>query len=427
MSQHLFLVGSWQEATMRRIHVSYLRHRTKPRLRIRIAAVLLLTSCADEPRRAAPVSTDSAGITIVTSAAPGRTVSSLIDGATLIAAFGEDPQPYPLQNVSEAIRLSDGRIVFVDSRAREVAAFTPSEGVRTVAQQGNGPGEVALPANLQRLRADSFQVYDRRLSRVSVFAPEGTLAYEIQINAPQARPPSSLWRVTDTLLIGLLSDYSLRREIARSTDIGTLGLTPAVAALFNLNGIILDTAAVLNGYADIQTPGSSLAPAFGLSTPFAVGENGLLAFGSGDQPSVMIATATGNIERIHRLQLARTPVSREPLIATLSADQAVARQLGAMANDNPVLAPEFLPDSQPAYKDLRVYNEQIWLGSADPFLIPSRVWNVIAPDGSWVAAIGLPADAHLLDVDGEFVTLRRTGGLDVQRVEVYRLQTSIGA
>jgi hypothetical protein len=260
-----------------------------------------------------------------------------------------------------------------------------------------------------------------------VFAPEGTLAYEIQINAPQARPPSSLWRVTDTLLIGLLSDYSLRREIARSTDIGTLGLTPAVAALFNLNGIILDTAAVLNGYADIQTPGSSLAPAFGLSTPFAVGENGLLAFGSGDQPSVMIATATGNIERIHRLQLARTPVSREPLIATLSADQAVARQLGAMANDNPVLAPEFLPDTQPAYKDLRVYNEQIWLGSADPFLIPSRVWNVIAPDGSWVAAIGLPADAHLLDVDGEFVTLRRTGGLDVQRVEVYRLQTSIGA
>jgi hypothetical protein len=280
---------------------------------------------------------------------------------------------------------------------------------------------------LQRLQADSFQVYDRRLSRVSVFGPDGTLSYEVQIAAPpNGNPPSVLWRVADTLFVGLLSSFSERRELARVADVGTLGQTPVVVTRFNLRGELTDTVAHLTGYADVQTPGSSLAPAFGLSVPFAVTESGLLAFGSGEVASVTLATPEGDVQRIYRLEIARPPVHRDTLVATLSADQATARQLGAMASDNPVLESAFLPDSQPAYKDLRVYNGQVWLGSAEPFLLPSRIWNVIASDGNWLAAIGLPVDAHLLDVSGDYIVLRRTGQLDVQRVEVYRLSESIG-
>jgi hypothetical protein len=392
------------------------------------STTLLLLACAsDQPTNRAPVSTDSAGINIVTSVAPTRTIPDLTEVATLVASFGEDPRPYPLQNVAQAIRQGEGRIIFLDSRTREVTAFGPNEGFQPVARQGNGPGEVAFPAMLQRLQADSFQVYDRRLSRVSVFGPDGTLAYEVQIAAPpNGNPPSVLWRVADTLFVGLLSSFSERRELARVADVGTLGQTPVVVTRFNLRGELTDTVAHLTGYADVQTPGSSLAPAFGLSVPFAVTESGLLAFGSGEVASVTLATPEGDVQRIYRLEIARPPVHRDTLVATLSADQATARQLGAMASDNPVLESAFLPDSQPAYKDLRVYNGQVWLGSAEPFLLPSRIWNVIASDGNWLAAIGLPVDAHLLDVSGDYIVLRRTGQLDVQRVEVYRLSESIG-
>jgi hypothetical protein len=235
-----------------------------------------------------------------------------------------------------------------------------------------------------------------------------------------------LWRVADTLFVGLLSSYSERRELARVADVGTLGRTPVVVARFNLRGEVTDTVAHLAGYSDVQTPGSSLAPAFGLSVPFVVTEDGLLAFGSGDVASVTIAAPDGDVQRIYRLEIARPPVHRDTLVVTLLADQATARQLGVMASHNPVLESAFLPDSQPAYKDLRVYNGQVWLGSAEPFLLPSRIWNVIASDGNWLAAIGLPTDAHLLDVSGDYIVLRRTGQLDVQHVEVYRLSESIG-
>lgn len=364
---------------------------------------------------------DSAGIRIHVSQAPRDTIPDVTVVSRQLATIGADDN-VQLENVNQAIRLTDGTVVFVESRAREAKAFHASTGQRSVARRGAGPGEVQFPSNLMRLRADSFQLYDRRLGKVVVFAPDGRFAHEIQLNTAGQRLPSAVWRFQDTLLIGVVPQDDTRREVAAIPGVGSLGVTWVSVVTFDLTGAPTDTLLSVPGYSDIRTVDSSLAPVYGFGVPIAIAEDGII-HGTGEAASYGRVDADGVLRAIFRLRLRRMPVDRDSLAALLESDRALPAH--PRAADNPILMNAFLPDSQPAYKEIRVFNGNVWLGSGDPFQLPPKEWYVVSPDGEWLATVGLPSQSQLLDVRETFVILRRIGEFDVQRIEVYEL-SSIG-
>ncbi len=389
-----------------------------------VGALLLTIACGTDGRIGeAPTVSDSAGIVIVTSTSPIDVIPDATRSGVLKSTFGGE-DGYPLGNVTAALRMSDSRIVFVDMQAGEVKAFTPAQGVTTVASRGFGPGEVMFPVNLQRLAGDSILVYDRRLGRVTVFAPDGGMAYEHTIQNESGRRPLSVFRWNDSIFVALYPLYERARTVARSgTD--ELRTTPFAALLQDRSAVMADTIVILSsGSTSIEMEGTSLSPVWGLGVPFAVGA-GALIYGSGDGYEYEVLNELGRPVRIHRLRLARRPVDRDSLSGMLSEDLRGLQMLGTMLADHPMLNAAFLPDSQPAFKSLRIYNgDQVWLGSAEAFQQPSASWQVVSPTGEWLATVHLPGGAFLLDVHQGHLVLGRTGAFDEQSIEVYAMDES---
>ena len=93
---------------------------------------------------------------------------------------------YPLAGVSGAALLSDRRIVVADSGSSRLAIVTPAGVRRSVfGRLGEGPGEFRSVTSVEAGRGDTLYVFDERLQRLSVYAPDGTLA-RVTLVAPTA-------------------------------------------------------------------------------------------------------------------------------------------------------------------------------------------------------------------------------------------------
>ncbi len=391
--------------------------------------VLLLVGCGGEerPATADPLVSDSAGVRVLTSLVPEWRLEDVTSSSTLLASFGAETDREALGEITEAVRIGDGRVFFIDFMSKELRAFVPGGGTETIARRGEGPGEVQYPVNLQRLRGDSIQVYDRRLGRITVFTPEGAPAYSVSVVSKGTRPPTRLLRVQDSLLVGVVGDPGARKVLARSA-FADLGRTPEEVVLFDLHGAVVDTIAGLPGFMDIRMGSSSLMPVFGLANSFGVSSPGLIVRGSGESPSFEKVDLMGRIVSIHRLNLPPTPVRRDSLLVLMARDDRALARLGSNVDDLPFLSPDLLPSSRPAYKSLRTFNSgEVWLGSAEPFRLPSKRWEILRQDGTWRGTLGLPEDAELLDVDRDVLVLRRKDDLDVQYIEVYQLEPPAAA
>ena len=381
--------------------------------------LLFHTGCWSPERSQSPsvVSYDSSGVAVVVNAAPEHDVIDLTL-ASPVSSFGMG-QGEEIGSLARAVRQESGAIVFIDSQSREVRRLVPGGGIETLARQGSGPGEVVFPAFIQRLTADSIHVYDRRLGKVIVYTPTGQLAYEIPLLRAGATLPLSVMRAQDTLLVGPVLGFANRQTLTRSAH-GNLAATPIAMVLYDIRGSILDTVTTLRpGPLDIEHEGASLMTVYGYGLAIAVNSAGMLLHGAGDQASFDVRGLDGRLRRIHRFERRRQPVDVDSLKAILLNDRPSGPAPGWLFSDAPMLEPEFLPDSQPAFKDLRAYSTQVWVGSAEPFLMPSRVWEVFAEEGRWLGTVVLPGDAQLLDVASGYIVLRRSDPMGVHYVEVY--------
>jgi len=384
--------------------------------------VAALLSCRGS-ERTAEVITDSAGIVLVASPGPIWMTESLLEEARVVGSLGGDSGGYPLGDVHEAVLLRDGTVVFIDALTGELKRFSPGSGeASTIARRGQGPGEVLRPGCLQVVPGDSIQVYDQRQGRLSVFDPSGRLAYDLSFLGLHEFPPTQVWRFGDSLLLGVSPMRRQRVVVARSRE-ASLRRTPEAAITYTMEGTLIDTIAVLPGFADLEFPGTSMLPVFGLANPIAVTRSGRLVYGSGEDPQVTIMSTSGDIESIYRLSVPRRAVERDRLVGLVSEDQRVLTMLRTDPESFPPLLPEFLPDFHPVFKSIRVYDGgTIWLGSAEPFRLPSRTWYVVSGDGIWTGELRLPERTHLLAVAGPRLVLRRSDSLDVQRIEVYAVE-----
>ena len=185
-----------------------------PATRVRLLALLPLVPAACEP---APESShtaryDSAGIPITTALAalwgPGEGWTIRDEPLVEIGAV-PGPEEYLLNDVTGAVRMSDGGIVLGEWTSGELRRYD-REGtfVWRAGGRGEGPGEHQWLTFLGRLPGDSVVTWDIALGRVQVFGPDGRVAHGKRIESPWSDlTPRGVIGVSDRHLVLTFSDY----------------------------------------------------------------------------------------------------------------------------------------------------------------------------------------------------------------------------
>lgn len=95
--------------------------------------------------------------------------------------------------LQDATRLSDGRIALLDADRKAIVLVTPGGAtIGTSGREGSGPGEYRFPTFLGRCAADSLYVWDMGQARISILAPDGTHARQMQPHVAAAFRPECL-------------------------------------------------------------------------------------------------------------------------------------------------------------------------------------------------------------------------------------------
>ena len=402
--------------------------------RIFLATCLVLLGCNApmRPRADAP-EVDSAGITIIASAAPvwaeGRgwfvADSPIVD----ITAIGSP---------DAALRLSDGRIVVADGRADELRYFgTDGRMLYAVGGAGDGPAALRSIYHLDLGKADTVAVYDLVRRRVMLFDPNGALARTIPI-AEGLTPPGS----NGFLPRGLAPDgrYLLQRDEVDFPFTGAPGslLTDSTRLFWvSREGALTDSSARLMATElfgfdlragpdrKVTTP---LARPFAPSLRVAPGPE-LVWAGDGAAWEVWGWGADGKVSRILRLPLER------PLLTSVFRDTFIARYREQVAGAGPSTLPaQFaagiestpFPTHLPAFAQLMAGEDStLWVQHAGLSEgVPgdaSQLWTVFDPAGRWSGDVTMPSRFHPTAVGRGWILGLQPDAVGALRVRLYPL------
>ncbi len=139
------------------------------------ALALLLAACGGRGAPPPGAATDSAGIAIVTSAAP----DSVITPAPRWTVGGEGS---PLLDVTDLAVRDDGTLLVANSGSAEVLAFGADGTLRwRFGRKGAGPGEFQRALSVAAIGDTAF-AYEFGIGRLTVIGPDGALLRTLQLD-----------------------------------------------------------------------------------------------------------------------------------------------------------------------------------------------------------------------------------------------------
>lgn len=409
--------------------------------RFRCASAALLAvlgaGCGDaDGRDGARVTVrDSVGVTIVENRGSGRDSASAWARSpeplvTLGHVGGDDPATR-FSNVRSVARLSDGRILVLDTQAAELRWFDrEGDHLLTTGGRGRGPGEFNFPGLLMVLPGDTVAVEDRPRMDLAIFGPEGDFVRKEAFDLQRLIASGRYGECTSRRLpdrSALMCVYRAGEE-RPPPDPGP-GHHRSFLHFVRL-APDLTRQDTLGLYGGLEQWGVSYGgrTAFALhpfhaSTYTAVGGDPLrVAIARNPEYSVEVWTLDGRLDRIvRRIGARRAPTEDEARMAE--------ERFLRFARDDEQLANRFLaeveiPDSIPAVHDLEIArNGELWVGRTMRLPGPAaRVYDVFGPDGEYLGAISFPAGFELHEIGEDYVLGTRLDELDVPFVELYGLR-----
>jgi len=356
---------------------------------------------------------DSSGIEIVENTVAAETAAevwTLAQPARVVIGASDGGPAHQLFRVGGAVRLADGRIAVLNSGSFELRIFgATGEHVQTAGGRGEGPGEFARPNPLVRLSGDSLGVWDARLLRFTVFAPDGSFARVARLERAVLNPE----------LVGVLAGNHIMLSDFR-LDVPDRGFATSSATFvrYTGDGEFADSIGtfpwmeigIIGDPAQGRAGRRIFAPrthAAALGTRFWVGTAVESSIGEYD--------VDGGLRRIIRWSGDDRTV--EP--------SHVARHLEARCADaSPELCSQFheLPVMErfPAHETLVADTAgNLWVQSFwRPAYGEEVPWRVFDGDGRLIARILLPAAVRPLDIGEDWLVGLRTDELGVERVLV---------
>ncbi len=390
------------------------------------AALLLLLGCesAGSGGRPSVQTRDSAGVRVVENRGSTRgALGWTVDGAPLVSIGGDGEAGGALFQVTDAMRLSDGRIVVASAGTQQVRIHgADGRLLRAIGRAGEGPGEFRAPFWLGLLRGDSIAAWDVALRRFSIFTPAGDFARAVTPSGVRGVFPQA---------VGVLPDG--RFVLAAST--GSQPLPPPGQArrdtvayvAIGATGAVVDTLGRFPGAEMIAvgTPstGFLLRPLpFGRQTVAAL-QDGRLYVGTGDRYEIAAYDLGGELRAVFRADRPAVPVTRQDVrdyrrtLVTLGGDAQANARGAKLLEDAPV------PATMPAMTALEVDSAgNLWVQEPQkPGDAGGSAWTLIAPDGHVRGMVRLPAGLVVKQIGSDWVLGVVVDEDQVEHVRVYRL------
>jgi hypothetical protein len=397
--------------------------RAKTQAAAALAAACLLAGCGDVRGRTETAAVrDSAGIRVVESAAPAWGEGEgwrLSAEPVLRVGVAEGDPAYQFGAVEGAVRLADGGIAVADRQSGEVRWYDArGRHVRTAGRKGRGPGEFT---SISWIRAvgDSLAVSDRATSRVTVLSADGRVVRTAEMvddtSGRRPRPLAPLPGGAVLAVLGAPLDPS-RAASAPRESVTYLRQAPGGAAPVPLGRFLGPERLVRVGPASVDI----MDLPFGRRDHVAVHGDGFFQ-GSAEAPQVGWYDARGRLARLVRWSAAPRPVT--PADAARYRERALAAaDPAARPGMRRMLAELPMPERMPAYAAIladrsgALWVQEYPVAEEDPVR-----WTVFDPEGRQLGTLTLPPRFRVTDVGDDYVLGVAQDDLDVQQVQVYRL------
>ena len=357
----------------------------------------MLAACDAAPDATVAARSDSAGIPVVTVAAPqwGPGEGWTIGEAPLVEiGAAEGPVEHLLNGVVGAVRLSGGDIVLGEWSTGELRRFDRGGNlVWRAGGQGDGPGEHRLLTFVGLLAGDSLVTWDRRQHRVQVFGPDGEPVRVFRVEAPWPEfPPIDVVGVSARHLVMLFND-------GRGQPPNGIVRWPTnrIATVSVEDGGVRRVLDVSGPEADVTASGDLVQVAeylFGKGPRFAASGAGLAVVDTEAFSVRSISLDDGAVTRILR----REEPARE---ATEEDVDAYVDWMTAVSTEQGLYLPPGLHDT-PRASTLPVL-KSIHLDAAGNLWVEPHVrhgaelppFEVYAADGAWLGSVSLPPGLQL--------------------------------
>jgi 6-bladed beta-propeller len=366
-------------------------------------ALLLVTAgCGGGHAPAAPFAThDSAGVTVAVSGSPAWAAGGgwTVDAQPEVDIGAGQGLEQDLQDVNDAVRLSDGNIAVSDSTNQIRVYDAKGQFVQGVGGSGAGSGRFLSLKGLA-LAGDTILAFDAGGGRVVQYDGQGKRLGDWSLIATTGA--LSYYRMGGATSLGVL----LLPAVYPAPDAQKPGVywdtLPNVR--YGANGVMRDTVGEFSGM-DMYVNGQvSAVPPFGRQSAAAVA-GGKLYIGSGGSWEYRVYASDGKLERVARWAHdppAVTPAMADSLVA---ASVALVQKPAQRAGLQQLFQLMPRPKSQPAYDALVVDPAgDVWLRDYRPPVLPGhRDWHVFGPDGRLLGAVTMPRDLNVTRVGSDYV------------------------
>jgi hypothetical protein len=386
-----------------------------------IGMTALLIGCGDTvPLQRAVIQWDSAGVTIVELLSPSENDHeewelSSVAALQLGSSSGQEPEAV-FGRISGAVRLKSGRIAVVDQTAAEVRLFDAGgEHLRTLGGRGHGPGEFALPLLVSRWDADTLELYDRRLQRITVIDEH----HHVQTK-PSPRPGTDVIAAVGERLLMAHTVLTFGHD---GPDASSRPIEYWLVDRSSLATASLGTFTGSRGFGrtdDIGQYGYRLIP-FHDRMPSAAPGPGMLAILSDQGRVIRTYSTTGELQRVFRMQGKPRRVTGDDLegyIAAHTRDLPAAASAFArrMFADSPV------PDYWPQFQNLLVDPlGLLWAEEYNYDEAAHGTWWVLTNEGQMRGYVKVPPHMKVTQIGVDFVLGVWRDSMDVQYVRLYQL------
>lgn len=380
-----------------------------------VALLWALAACGD-PAADAPAAAraDSAGVEVVTNAAPPEARWGLGDAAVDIDGSGLDAGAFEPVTVAAG---ADGRVLVADAATGAVLAFD-ADGRQLWRSGDELAGDTARAAPALRwalpYRGDSVAAFDQRSQTLRILAPDGTLAREVAVptwrrEGAYGVPGYAAGAVAPMADGGFLTyaTGAIDRTAVEGPNWYRHDLLRLAA-----DGARHDTLGTFEVFVTWLGPNGPEPFPFAPVAFRAPYDDGFV-FARGDHPEVRIHGPDGSLRRIVRWGGQPPPVNAADLEAYRAwylerAGGADALDAELQARLSERLTGPIHPERRPALSNLLVDDEgNVWVEDfrwVEPTEVPPEprpaVWNVLDPEGVWIARVEVPAGFLVTAVQG---------------------------
>jgi hypothetical protein len=380
------------------------------------------TACAGEaaPTTQDIVLADSAGVQIVTvsgldiTAVPEWTIAA----EPSVEIGSTDASGHDLHWPRTPSRKPDGGIIIANMGSNEIREFDSAGGfVRSLGRKGAGPGEFENLSWTGWLDDGSIAGYDPPNRRLTVFAPDGSVARTVTLPLPNT---SSFPEITAILANGNVLAYpGFDRVFSRGERRDTIAWM-----LYPPDGSRADTLGMYAGaerFFYVQTDFAlSMDVPYGRDA-FAAARGNHVVVGSSDTIALDLYDGDGALLRRIRVPLALRQVTNAEAAAQ-RADilEKVPERIREGYREMQELAPR--RGTFPAFTALLLDDQGgIWLRMPGDTGAPATEWLILSGTGAPIGRVSIDAGLDIEEVGSDYVLVRSTDADGVESIRLHSL------